>query len=84
MVGQKLDVSPENGVQTGHPLANRLMHAFNGIPKAFRILARRDFCEYWGCSDDTFRAKRSGQPGYLVTVAECEWLEKYKPVIVRD
>ena len=60
---------------TAESLSERLMRAYKRISPNLRALARRDFCEHHNVTDDTFRAKRTGQHGYAATEGECEWLE---------
>ncbi|MVM34428.1 hypothetical protein GO755_30635 [Spirosoma sp. HMF4905] len=65
-------------------LPERLMRAYKRVSPNLRALARRDFCEYHGITDDTFRAKRTGKEGYVATEQECEWMEAYKPEVVHS
>ncbi|MBO0952903.1 hypothetical protein [Fibrella forsythiae] len=61
--------------------SQRLNKAYKRVSPNLRALARRDFCQYHGVTDDSFRSKRTGQRGYVATEAECEWMEAYKPQI---
>lgn len=77
-----MNASTQTNGLTEESLSERLKRAYERVSPNLRALARRDFCEYHGITDDTFRAKRSGKPGYIATEGECEWMEVYKPSIV--
>ncbi len=76
-----MNTTQEVPTQAGQTLSERLKQAYEDVSPNQRVLARRDFCQFHGVTDDTFRAKRTGQRGYTVTLGECIWMENYKPII---